>query len=450
MTWSAVCSVLLCLVYSGSPAATAEDTSQIVKIDITGGFYHQIGLVAGNKREQFSAPEYLAVRRADEPELAETWNLNNDRVTDSPMGHGASYIRLHSWYSPTPEVELYGSLAVNHAGFSFGPYNTFAVALLPRYHVAYNQQFDVAGDSLWLRGTLGTFENIQCGEGLMVYNLDVQGLQWETQWGNFFVGLRQIADLQMSVGLAIDGVAEYEAGFRRLHTGKGWQTDITAALRNLTDTRYPNSVDVVAVTGALYRDSLRLYAEAGYRLSDDDLDPVLNYAVLLGARGAWSGGGFNIQYRAEYRHYGGGFNYALRDEASTHYRDTERPPGGNYIGNQVYPLEYLNRPFSTWAVFTEYHKRWVSGVSLAAQAVYPLGRALELLADADFNLIAAEGEQPFLYPFFKVGARVQAIDNTYIAATLTNKTMNLDKHYTTYYLLRYPVLQLELRRDIAL
>ncbi len=430
-------------------AQTADTTQKQPKFrfDVSGGFYHQMS--AGSK-PQVILPEYLKKRRPQEPHLTDIWGLHEGELPDSPLGHGASYFAFHTWAYITPSLLLYGSFTADHRGFSFAPYNTLAIAFLARYHAAYNKTVSPlnGADSLKINARIGTHENYRNNEGLTLYNMDVQALEGSLQWRKLAVSAERITDLQFGIGLNIDGVVDYKVGFKDLKLNKNWKAEVGIG-RQKYESR-PDADGVKYFTTALFNKNTRWYAEAGYRNSGLDVGESLNIAFLAGVRGEISRKNTTLRYSAEYRYYGGGFNYSLRNEINTHYRDTAKGPGLNYIGNNVYPLSFLNRPFSQWAVFTEYDKHWVSGFSFIAQLKQVLYKKIYLLAEIDYNLIRAQGEVPFAYPFYKIGGMVEAAKGTCLVVSITNKTMNLDKHYTTYYLIDKPVLQFELRRDINL
>jgi hypothetical protein len=418
------------------------------RFDITAGFYHQKSFTSGNDPREINLPSYLSQRRPQEPTLANTWDLNNNLATDNPLGHGASFFRFHAWYNITSDISLYGSLEVTNGGFSWGPYNTFNTAILPRYWGTYNKAFHIGSSPFKFYAKIGNFENFKSYEGLTMYNIDMQGVVANLQYRKLHFTSTSVTDLQKSLGLNIDGTRNYKVSVEDVHIGKNWKTDIQAGVQQLLSTSTGSYMNMISA--AIYQGPFRMYTEASYRYNDL-FDPSLNSAFLCGIKGSSKLSKIQMKYSLEYRYYGGGFNYGFRKEENTHYRKIDKGAGGNFVGDQVYPISYLNRPFSQWAVFTEYNnKRWVEGITLNAQIDYPISTKLKWIIDLDMNIIATEKEQPFLYPFYKTGLKATAYKGTYVAVTLTNKTMNLDNFYTSYYCLKHPAFQFELRRDIKL
>ncbi|MBS1507233.1 MAG: hypothetical protein JSS79_11360 [Bacteroidetes bacterium] len=417
------------------------------KFDMTGGAFYQQSLTPGTP--EFKAPQYLELRRPVEPELANRWGLrNNKNVTDNPLGHGPMYIRPHVWYHPKPSLELYASLAVDHRGASWGPYNTDNIAWVPRFHGKYDDWKELKnGDSIRVFGKMGYFEDYRLNEGLMLYNIDVQGLMMGIQLGNFTFSTSRMGDLIRAYGLGIDGLTDYQFSWTGIPILISNKLDVRMGLHKMIG--FPSTGGdqrIPTVSAAIYNNRFRLYAEAGYRRTD--FSPARNMAAVVGISDKNRTRRFSMEWRFEYRYYGGGFNYQFRNEEATHFRDTGRPAGSNFIGEAVYPLSFLGRPFSQWAVFTEYDKPWVQGLTFFGKPVFELSKNTSVFADIDVNVIIASGEDPFCYPFYNSGFRFNVDARSFLSVSLTNRTMNLDKHYTTYYLVTSPIFQFEVKRTL--
>jgi hypothetical protein len=422
-------------------------SSRIFSIDLTGGATYQQALGAGTPT--FKAPGYLSLRRPTEPELANLWGLrNNEDITDSPPGHGPMYIRPHMWYTPVPSLELYASLEVDHRGASWGPYNTDNIAFIPRFHAAYSdwRKFN-NGDSIRVFGKMGFYEDYRNYEGLTMYNLDVQGFSAGVQYGKVALATHRTGDLIRSYGLGIDGMTDYQLGLLGLKVSGAWQADVKVGVQKIAG--YPEiggDQHLLQTSVAFYRSQRRVYAEAGYR--DSDFTPGNRSALLVGISDRLAVGKLKLVWRGEYRFYGGGFNYQFRNESATHFRDVNRAAGSNLLGDSVYPMSFFGRPFSQWAVFTEYDKAWVQGITWFGTVSYQVGRNVDVFSDLDLNHILAEGEDSFLYPFYNAGLKLDVVRNTFLSLSMSNRTMNLDKHYTTYYLSNSPLFQFELKRSL--
>ena len=105
------------------------------------------------------------------------------------------------------------------------------------------------------------------------------------------------------------------------------------------------------------------------------------------------------------------------------------------IGAHLYPAKYFLRPFSQWAVYTEYEGRDVQTLIFRCNGMFDLGSGLSVLTDLDFNHLSVSNEDDFIYPFYNAGVRWTPADGVSLDITHTNRGMNLDMHYPTLYLL---------------
>ncbi|GAA4449947.1 hypothetical protein [Rurimicrobium arvi] len=415
--------------------------------DISGGVYSQQQSLKKGDATDILVPDYLNSRRSQEQALASLWGIDQHlAATDNPMGHGASYLRFHSWYHAAEGLDVYGSLEVNNGGFSWGPYNTYNISVLPRYYVDYKNLFAIGKTPLSLNAKIGYFENFKDYEGLSIYNIDMQGLQAAVSYKKLHLSATSVTDLQNSIGLNIDGTRTQTVSLEKLSIGTRLNADIRAGHTKYLGPAYGNSS--IDVSAAVYNKIFRAYTQIAYRFNDS-FETRDNYALLTGIKTKFTAGRWYVDATAEYRYYGGGYNDRFRKEQNTHYRKTDRPVGSNFTGDQVYPISYNNRPFSQWAVFTEYdQKDWVAGYTAAINTEFSIKKNFKAMVNFDFNWIQAKDEALFLYPFYKTGFKLEPVKGTYVSAYVTNRTLNLDKHYTTYYALKYPSCQLEFRRDI--
>ncbi len=421
---------------------------EVFRFNVSGGIYsQQLPLTGGTKATEINVPEFLKQRRSQEPDLANTWELNKSlKATDNPMGHGASYFRFHTWCFLKDSLELYGSVEINNAGFSWGPYNTYNISLIPRYHVSYNKAFKTGNKPFSFFLKAGNFENFKLDEGLTFYNMDMQGFQAYVQYKKMKLSTSLIADLQFSTGLNIDGIRNQQLKFEKLKLNPVWKLDLEFSHEQYLGPQSGNHA--VSTALALNNKTSRFFTQWGYRFNDT-VSVSQNFAFLAGFESKFSAKRFTLSTKLEYRYYTIGFNNGFRKESNTHYRKTDRPTGSNFTGDQVYLISFNERPFSQWAVFTEYNtKNWVSGATAIVSGSLVLFKNLSLGANIDFNLINTEGEKPFLYPFFRAGFKFEPAKHTYLSFYITNSTLNLDKHYTTYYLLKHPTIQVVLKRTL--
>jgi hypothetical protein len=164
----------------------------------------------------------------------------------------------------------------------------------------------------------------------------------------------------------------------------------------------------------------------------------------------------HIDITTEYRYYGSDFNIGFIDRTVSYRKPLDSAPFGelgnfgNTVGSQLYPLALFNRPFSQWAVFTEYqgNKNLYAGI-LQAQVTYFFHQRFRANVRLDLNYIASTGDVGFFYPFYDVGLGWEPVPNSFASLSLSNKLMNLDRHYMTAYLNSSPTLNFRLQLSLA-
>jgi hypothetical protein len=88
------------------------------------------------------------------------------------------------------------------------------------------------------------------------------------------------------------------------------------------------------------------------------------------------------------------------------------------------------------------------GAALQLRAKYHFYKGLTLRAFLDLNYIKPERNDGFLYPFYDIGLGWEPVKDVSMMISLTNRAMNLDKSYPTYYLYRTPAEAITLRWNI--
>ncbi|MBC8144619.1 MAG: hypothetical protein H7X80_03475, partial [bacterium] len=300
------------------------------------------------------------------------------------------------------------------------------------------------------------------GEGLMLYNIDAQGARLTINAKRFYLGYVKVADMYEAIGLGIQDYDELSLGIAKLPLSDVITLDASAGLFSIPKAgavvRYPET----SPRGELVRaaDMLGIGATASARLSQGDAAAVYSQAALragrsehllsraayvVGAEGSFAQSDLSIDYKAEYRFYGGLFNAGLRN-SDVYYRDPDGGYYGNTVGPALYPLTHYDRPFSQWAVFTEYQDlKDVQGATVRAVADWQFSTSFAIRGDVDLNYIIAENTDGYLYPFYTFGIGWVPSERFRIDVSATNRTMNLDKTYPTLYMLTAPNAMFTLR-----
>jgi len=201
-----------------------------------------------------------------------------------------------------------------------------------------------------------------------------------------------------------------------------------------------------------YKSGFHLYSQIAIRNQNKDSSGYLKrIAYVLGCQFEIDRKKSNITGSIEYRYYGKYFNWGFfNNTKSLYYRDRYSLFYGNTLGNACYPLQNYLRPFSQWAVYTEYQRRNVRTLIVRFKSNIQISHDFALNIEPDFNLLEVSGERLFLYSFFNANLEWKPTDVISLYAGITNKGMNLDKHYQTFYLYKIPVVMLSISYQLQM
>ncbi len=411
-------------------------------IHLEGAFLYQ----TGNIKQSVRIPPLLLPRRDSDPEVQNLWRLQGNSITDNPLMHGATYLDFAFHGTVIAGLKLNATITAEHRGASYGVYSTDAIVIYPRMNLFIDTSVTLWNERFILHASIGNYDNLRVGNGLMFYNIDVQGSSYSVQWRNIRFEYQKIGDAEFGNGLGINDADHFIFSFRDIEI----LPDIFLSTHGSMYWYLPGSFrfdDIYGATVGLAIGSQdhRFYSEFGKRYEADGR----NFGLLVGGESRWVTNLFSLKGRFEYRSYDAEFNEGYRNDW-VYYRDPKKTLYKNMIGPYLYPLRLFHRPFSQWAVFTEYQSHDVGGLTLQLQSTLKLPLDLALKIDLDINRIHASGTSPFWYPFYEVGLAWQPSSNALLMVSATNKAMNLDKHYPTFYLYSSSVVQMSARWNVPL
>ena len=455
----------------------ADSTSSLpIRFSLQGGHYYQSAF-----HSRISWPDYLRWEQAYKPDITYQWrDPRRQSVSDNPLFHGAGFIRIDLDSEPIEGLSLNAGLTGENRGMSYGVRDTKSMIVFPHFLFTFERGFPFLGDSLKASVAVGDFPAVRSSEPLMIYNIDVQGALFSVRWRVFEIYLEKAAgDMATGIGLNIDDANHQGIRLNDLALGDSVSLTAQAGLfiypqtRRLDDPflvigeRPINSYHHLSPRGSLLKAvglhhygysaqlalklprllGLDLHAVTSLALRDaDTAGMMMNRMAFLAqveASGKWKRGALDAL--AEYRYYGGLFNNGFRNDDPA-YRDPEQTHYANTIGPFLYPLRNLDYPFSQWAVFTEYQDlKDVTAWTLYLKGKLFLIDRFVAHGTLDLNYVVPEKTDAFLYPFFSAAIGYEPIDDISATIGVTNRAMNLDKHYPTYYLLTTPTLEATIR-----
>ncbi|MDH5400444.1 MAG: hypothetical protein OEX02_19980, partial [Cyclobacteriaceae bacterium] len=342
-------------------------------------------------------------------------------------------------------VTFHADFIGEHRGFSYGVYDTDNMIVYPRAEFTADRTISLFQKPLNFYVSVGNKQDVRLYEGLALYNLDAQGWDIHAQWAKFRITYHQLSDLHRWIGLNIGDSYDLLMSLEGLNITDTWKTDIKAGSYIYDSSPSLTEPTGIKVSASIYGGHTRFYLQSALRFNPDTSFQNKT-AFVVGATRSLEQSRWSVDGRAEFRYYGSYFNRGYKNSVS--YRDYNKGTYRNTIGRSLYPLSLYDRPFSQWAVFTEYTAMDVKGLTINGHGRYFMVKDLFLDLSADANLIMASGEKAFLYFYYTLAVGWQPLPDNYFMLGISNKGMNLDVHYPTHYFYKHPFFHLTLKRMI--
>jgi hypothetical protein len=417
-----------------------------IEFDIAGsGLWHS--KLPGSQKA-IALPTYLKVKRKAYNNL---FNKDWNYAEDNPLFHAAYQMSANSAIHVGKGLSVYASLIAEHRGFSYGINSTSNVLIFPQLKIAVDRKLKIGKRFLHIFGSVGNQINPRLYEGLTIYNLYQQGHNYRFRYGKFQLQYTQLNDLLNGIGLYIDETYDIIPSLEGIKLSKKWKLDIRTGFSYMPFFDTPNRSFTNLSAGVYIPDALRLYSQISYRLDSNQFQSKSNYAYVIGIKYKKKTTRTRFTGTFEGRYYGGGFNMGFIDNRVLYRKTGKTTNYANTVGEHFYPLLLFDRPFSQWAVYTEYQdsvSHNVMGLCLNLDFRFKLHEEITLLQQYDFNYISASNGSSFIYPFYNVGLAWEPAEGNYISVSMTNKGMNLDMHYNTHYLYKHPTFMFRLQRDL--
>ena len=481
---------------SGSPdlstsAEPPDSTSFPIEISISGAGYYQTMALRNYIRP---APVTAAGRFSYVDPTEYPWREDYVGFTDNPLYHAAYYVDVRGRIRPVENVAVEVGIVGEMRGMSYGVRNMKNLAFYPRLLVLMNDTVEVGGEEFTLGAAYGDFEQMTSLLPVAIYNIDVQGGRVSVGWRKLKGTYERIGDMyrgiglnvedanQISIGLydlpiAIRSTARFELGTYHLgygivREGLGSVDYFFGASPTYTHSSprgrllkaiSPSSYGYSALAELTYSDDNGLHVSGLTNVAlrgAESSDMLMSRTAFLAAievDGNYDDHRFTLD--AAYRFYGGLFNAGYRNDEPSYRQPVTSETNdlqfsytyANSVGPYLYPLSNLDYPFGRWPVYAEYQDlKDVTGWTLYGTGEVDLSERILLEGMLDLNLIVPEKAESAFYPFFSIGLGYRPISSFTASFTLTNRTMNLDKHYPTYYLVDGVIGEVALRWDVGL
>ncbi|MEO6611312.1 MAG: hypothetical protein ABIT05_04240 [Chitinophagaceae bacterium] len=398
-----------------------------------------------------SSPALIRTNRANSSALP----IGFDSVTDNPYRHGALYMAVKTLVQFREKLFLKADLYCEYRGFSYGSYHNNNRVLYPVLQLDARDTIRLAKKKLAVEGSVGQYLDVKEDEGIMIYNIDLQGASFKLGSGSYEFRYVIYADLFNSIGLNIDDF--HSVSIRKYFTGRNSYLGFSyySAAPPGTEHRFHSYYNLFGSVGLNNKNTF--YVQASYlNLFTKNIYPDFKgvqkqLAFLAGVETRQTSKHIVFSNRLELRYYGMYYNLFHTDPALRYREPVTGWNGmyGNTTGKYLYPLRKSNTAFSQWAVFTEYAGYRIWAISDAGNLSVNADKKLGIELDYDINFIDARLDKifypepgkthsSFVYPFFKLAFNYFDVKELKASLFVSNRTMNLDIGYPTAYLLKRP------------
>ncbi len=393
-------------------------------------------------------------------------------ASDNPLDHGATSFGLRIQTEIIKNYKLDVRLMTEHRGISYGVFSTQAMIVYPIFMFNFVDTIKLGKLKWTLSGTAGQHRDFEEGGGLYLYNLNCHAERVHLQVNKHIIlkGLH-LGDLANGIGLALDEVYQGSIVFPNIPLSKNgkkrldvqfslteWQgADIDYYRNFINPTERINLPELI--TTLHINPSAKVYFHVGFKpvnapyqidsavfFKPNNIDKL---AAVVGTKWMHKTDKLTVETVAEARFYGKTFNFE-RAEKGRFYRSRSNHSFYNStIGDNLYPILSFDRPFSQWAVFTEYRHKNVGALTLRTKGNYQLKGRWHAYFDVDYNAIFAENERPFNYLFGTLCLNLKLRKDIDCSFGMTNKGMNLDAFYPTFYFYKLPSMFIFLKKTLA-
>ena len=374
--------------------------------------------------------------------------------SDNPLDHGATFFTFKTKTFVTEGVEVFADILAEHRGASYGNRTADNMIVYPQIFLEINKELY---NGLQFASHFGDKQGFKLNQGLYIYNINTRSIEQ-----TFYVGDRfsykflWIADMVKSVGLNTDDFFANSCAYTFGQDSSGWKSEVSAALglclgdMDASENRAKNTWSAGGTLS--YEQLWDGYLSLGTRDGASRAG-----ACLLGTNFAKNDWQREIGLNFEARYYEVNFLDGLKNNVD--FRDVNEDKKANTIGDELFPLTTYDDPFSQFAVFSEYQGSGefdgvtknlatdVWGVSLRTnwlERFYDFFLSL----DCDLNYIKPMELAGTFYPFYSLKFGYEPFKNNKIAVVMSNKGMNLNKSYTTFYAYKQPYFGLSFSRDL--
>ncbi len=387
-------------------------------------------------------------------------------ISDNPLLHSAVYgtISTKSVFGKESNFKLYFNTTIEHRGWSYGIYDMNNIVFYPNLFFLYSDTIKLGNKNLILNAKIGDFNNDSISNNMYFYNIDWQGIRIRLDFSQYYIQYNHISDLSRCIGLNISELYFLRLGYlsKLNYTDLDISTDAYIA-NNLIPV--PGNFKFINSPNIDFNFALNKKRKINFLLTFslpeiNKLRSSKNYNIAGTVKYSLNRNNFKSTYSISGKyfhstnflrnHFYSKINYT--DNSDTTYPNLIY---GNSVGRILYPLKNYWYPVSQWMVYNEianstYDAEGIIGIELYGKLDAKIYKNL-------YNSTVLELFYFYCKDYFqnKYGVRFYYTNYTYykfndnlkLGILFTDKIMNLNNAYQTFYQSVFPFIGFSIQKQ---
>jgi hypothetical protein len=399
-----------------------------------------LGVDVEYKQLYQSLPEQYIEKQIDP--IIDIWRKHDSLQFYTPFMHNALYFGIGLNVSYKDRYRLLFKSYFEQRSWSFGTYRHSGNSFYPRFELVVNDTIFFNKKALPIFFNVGDlYSESEYDFGIRAYNIDAQGIVSSVSYKKVEFKMLYIADMAASVGLNIDEYFRLKLLYK-LRDNHGVSSEVGVSSDFIQIANLPEnekfSYGVFYRTGVfrnLYFSFISdIVSTNDISSSDIALSAYLHYNASLGKS--------IIILQPKFKYYGSSIlesHYSKYLDYPYRYRSSL---SSSNQGVFLYPLKNYFRPVSQWALYTEYRGLGdIYSFELLASWEWDIYKSLSHKLDVELINIHRETAvhgNSYTYLFYTSFLYIELFKDFDVGIYISNKQMNLDVQYQTFYQMKYP------------
>ena len=374
--------------------------------------------------------------------INDIWRNHDTLPFYTPFMHNSIYFGVGLGVNYKEKYELHFTSYFEQRSWSFGINNNSLNTVFSRFMLVGNDTITIGDKIIPIYFEVGDLYNEdEFDFGIRAYNIDAQGIVSSVSYKKVEFKMLYIADMAASVGLNIDEYFRLKLLYK-LRDNHGVSSEVGVSSDFIQIANLPEnekfSYGVFYRTGVfrnLYFSFISdIVSTNDISSSDIALSAYLHYNASLGKS--------IIILQPKFKYYGSSIlesHYSKYLDYPYRYRSSL---SSSNQGVFLYPLKNYFRPVSQWALYTEYRGLGdIYSFELLASWEWDIYKSLSHKLDVELINIHRETAvhgNSYTYLFYTSFLYIELFKDFDVGIYISNKQMNLDVQYQTFYQMKYP------------